>query len=218
MSDSDLSSSAIIILASSGKTAASFRSELCHARPPGSGPLAIVNVSRNPASSTSESTNIPIKAVSYDSLSSSSPASAIDFLTSLSLSGKLGRIVIFDFGAPGSILPALLSVLSKHPSLEKIKTTTIGVGTDHRPGATQQKAIEGKIQSNASGARDAAMERLGPEKYFRDMEEAWEKRGRKIELGVRIGKGLSGDEGWEGCWRRMCGGKMSGEEGWAFVV
>ena len=76
---------------------------------------------------------------------------------------------------------------------------------------------------NTSGVREAAIERVGEERYFKEKDEAWEKfvkdpDGADGVVKVILGKGMRGDDGIEGGWRKLCAGGAKGDEGLAFVL
>ncbi|KAL9597893.1 MAG: hypothetical protein Q9219_004846 [cf. Caloplaca sp. 3 TL-2023] len=212
--DGDLSSSIVVILAASSKTAMAFANELCDARIPNTGPLGILQVSTN-LQSPEPTSSIPIRTATYTSTLEAEPSATTAWLSSLNPS----RIVIVDFGGRDDAAGALNSLLNESESLRTVKTTIIGVGAVHRPGASAQWS-GGKVPSNASSAREAVIERVGADRYFEGLEEAFEEILRKGGLGleVELGRGMVGDEGVEGGWRRLCEGCVEGRKGLAYLL
>ncbi|KAI4264553.1 MAG: hypothetical protein L6R42_000356 [Xanthoria sp. 1 TBL-2021] len=216
--DGDLSSAIVVIVAAASKTATAFASEVLSKRAPGTGPLAILSVA----------SKIPDKEISQNYKSSSSPAlrnatyasmtaqPVLDWLSSFPTASKI-RIV--DFGGSDSAADTLASTIQGRPSLASKDVTIIGVGGVHKPNASAQWK-EGRVPSNASTARDAAVERVGADVYWRGLEEAFEEVMERGALGldVRVGTGMRGEEGVEGGWETLCEGKVSGRTGLAFWI
>ena len=138
----------------------------------------------------------------------------LEWLSSFSTASK--KITIVDFGGRDSAADKLAGVIHRHYALAEHEVQIIGVGGGLKPnGSTQWK--EGRVASNASTARDAAVERVGAEAYFGELEAAFEEMMGKGALGleVKVGKGM---EGVEGGWKMLCDGGVDGRTGLAFCV
>ena len=75
-------------------------------------------------------------------------------------------------------------------------------------------SLENRVQMNTSGIRDAAMKIKGAQIYFNELEEAWHDYTKSTivnDLRLELGKGVAGINGFEGGWRRLCKGDISGE-------
>lgn len=229
--DADLTSTTVVILAASSKTARAFLHELRNGRAPRTGPLGVMSVaSKIPAepvdgrgSSASTHPVVPTRQETYGSMLR---PPALKWLASTHSS----RILIFDFGARfDNAAEQLKQAIHNHnhpnsPIPENnVEITVVGIGAVHKSGQSTQWAGD-KIPSNASSTRDAAMERLGAEKYFEGLEEAFgkvldgeEEEGPPLGLRVEVGKGMLRREGVEGGWGRLCKGDV-GERGMVFLI
>ena len=234
--DGDLASAIVVIVAASSKTATSFASELRSSRAPGTGPLATMSVTSMiprdhhqdipyhntaaPAATEEESSSAAAAApfqnknVTYDTMIE--PAT-LEWLSSFSTASK--KITIVDFGGRDSAADKLAGVIHRHYALAEHEVQVIGVGGRLKPnGSTQWE--EGRVASNASTARDAAVERVGAEGYFGKLEAAFGEMMGSGALGleVKVGKGMEGKAGVEGAWRVLCEGGVDGRTGLAFWV
>jgi hypothetical protein len=75
-----------------------------------------------------------------------------------------------------------------------------------------------KVQYNTSGVQDVAMQLNGAEAYFNTVTQLWDQwvrdRHRSIpDMRVVWGKGISGTDGIEGGWKRLCQGQVDPQEG-----
>ena len=76
----------------------------------------------------------------------------------------------------------------------------------------------GKVQFNASDVQGVVMELRGAEAYFNTVSSLWDQwlsdRYRSIpDMRIVWGKGISGADGIEGGWERLCQGRVGAEEG-----
>ncbi|CAL8575784.1 hypothetical protein XPA_001688 [Xanthoria parietina] len=217
--DSDLSSAIVIIIAAASKTATAFASELSSKRAPDTGPLAIMRVASTmpdpaiPQNNQPRRSPVALRNATYGSMTT---RPALDWLSSFPTASD---VKIVDFGGRDAAAERLAGTMRGHPALAAKRVTIIGVGGVHGPDAPAQWK-EGRVASNASTARDAAVERVGANVYWRMLEEAFEEMMESGGLGleVRVGSGMRGEEGVEGGWEMLCEGTVGGRTGLAFWV
>ena len=212
--DADLSESAVVMLAASGKTALSFAQQLHDARGPGSGPLTVVGVTSKSATAFLQGTGYHAAVLSYDDLKQQ-PDKLLSTITSTTQPPK--RILLCDFGARGTVTEDVYRLLQQEsaPSASTAKVTTLGIGLEARvytgeelAGIGERAAKLGLIQMNTSGLRDRAMEISGEQAYFTDVSTRWrefKERGCVPGMKPKWGQGMVGDNGVEGFWTRLCG-------------
>jgi Protein of unknown function (DUF2855) len=80
-----------------------------------------------------------------------------------------------------------------------------------------------KIQYNASAVQTAAMEISGTDTYFHTLTSLWllwlENRHQFVpDLQILWGKGVSGADGIEGGWEKLCQGKVNPDEGLVYQL
>ena len=217
--DSDLSSAIVIIIAAASKTATAFASELCSQRAPGTGPLAIMRVASTMPDAAIPSNNQPRSPVALRNATYGSMTArpALDWLSSFPTASD---VKIMDFGGRDAAAERLAATMRGYPALAAKRVTIIGVGGVHGPDAPAAQWKEGRVASNASTARDAAVERVGASVYWRMLEEAFKEMMESGGLGleVRVGRGMRGEEGVEGGWEMLCEGTVGGRTGLAFWV
>lgn len=138
---------------------------------------------------------------------------------------KASTIVIVDFGARANILDQLVESIMDHPVLQSCTLPIIQVGsqqkvyTDEDVLATKEEMSRlGKVQYNTSGVQDTVMQLNGAEAYFDTISPLWDQwlrsRHRSIpDMRIVWGKGISGADGVEGGWQRLCQGLVGGGEG-----
>ncbi|KAI4201021.1 MAG: hypothetical protein LQ346_002263 [Caloplaca aetnensis] len=217
--DGDLASAIVVIVAASSKTATAFASELRFSRASGTGPLAILSVApkipdHHIPDAAAEESSAALRNVTYDTMTE--PAT-LDWLSSFSTAAS--KITIVDFGGRDSAADKLAGVIHEHPALAEHEVQVIGVGGGLKPnGSTQWKA--GRVASNASTARDAAVERVGAEDYFGELEVAFGEMMWRGALGleVQVGSGMEGKAGVEGGWMMLCDGGVDGRTGLVFWI
>ncbi|KAM3074778.1 hypothetical protein ACMFMG_008194 [Clarireedia jacksonii] len=85
--------------------------------------------------------------------------------------------------------------------------------------AGQEKLVKlGKIQFNSSAVRDAVITLSSPEAFAESVKPVWAKwvsESRKLipDMQIKMGKGITGSDGIEGGWERLCKGRVSPTEG-----
>lgn len=210
----DLSSTAIISLSASGKTALAFTDAVLNARKPGSGPLGFLAISSTPTLTlpTPNASPIKTKTLSYASALSPEPTS---FLTTLP--STLSKILVIDFGGRASSLPALLSHLRSHCPAIEIGVIGVGSSPDTEDALAALASVPERVQMNTSEVREVVVEGLGAEAYFGGMGEAWEgfcERGGCEGVEVSVGRGV--EELGRG-WGRLCEGEV-GSGGLVFAL
>lgn len=138
---------------------------------------------------------------------------------------KAFKIVIVDFGARDNILDQLVESMKNHPVLRSCTLAIIQVGsqqkiyTDEDVLATKEEMSRfGKVQYNTSGVQDTVMQLNGAATYFDTVTQLWDQwlrnRHRSIpDMRIVWGKGISGADGIEGGWQRLCQGLVDGGEG-----
>jgi hypothetical protein len=225
-SDGDLSSAVVINLAASTKTARVF-SYYVSRKPDGSAPLGLLqvtsSVSRIAEADKNLSTPVPSKAVSYADAGS---AETGDWLADR----KASKIVIIDFGARAGALENVLSLIKSRADLQSCKVVIIQVGNEQKVYSTEEllagrsaMAELGKIQYNTSGVQDTVLESVDPEAYFETKNKLWDQwlDTRHLSVpGMQIvfGSGVSGADGIEGGWERLCHGEVGSEEGLVYKM
>lgn len=213
--DADLSETAVVLLAASGKTALSFAQQLHDARNPGSGPLTVVAVTSQSATAFLQGTSYHAGVISYDDLKQE-PDKLLSAITSTATQPPK-RILLCDFGARGTVTEDVHHLLQQQNtslSTSPAKVTTLGIGLEARvyTGAElarigERAAKLGLVQLNTSGLRDRAMEVSGEEAYFTDMSTRWrefKERGCVPGMKPKWGQGMVGEDGVEGFWNRLC--------------
>ncbi|KAE8378557.1 hypothetical protein BDV26DRAFT_280962 [Aspergillus bertholletiae] len=227
--DADLSSAVVVNLAASTKTARSFTYNLL-CRPQGSGPLGILQITSSPeALERAAEQQIakhrlgagPVKALGYAEVDR-----AVPWLVSLAPS----KLVIVDCGARDNALMRLRELLQTHAILQNCKIVIIQVGSqqkvytaDEMHEAFASMKTLGKVQSNASGARDTAIELDGPEAFFGRMDQRWkqwldDRTATVPDMHLVWGAGVAGAEGMYGGWERLTKGEVRPEEALVYTV
>ncbi|CAI7665223.1 unnamed protein product [Penicillium viridicatum] len=221
LSDGVLSSAVVVNLAASTKTARVFSYYLSR-KPGSSAPLGLLQVtsavSRIQEADRNLSTSVPSKVVAYGDVDSKESA---EWLASC----RPEKIVIVDFGGRGNALKDTLSLIKNTPEVTTCKVVIVQVGSEQKVYSTEEiiagrAAIAelGKVQYNTSGVQDTILETVGPEAYFATRDAQWEKwldERHLSEPGMKIvfGSGVSGTDGVEGGWERLCHGQVGAEEG-----
>lgn len=219
------STTTIISLSASGKTARTFNDAVLNARQ--TPPQAFVAMTENPATLTlpiSPGSKIEAKVMSH--ATALDGLSLPDFPTSLSSNGTrrpCEKIIVVDFGARDNSLPPLLSLL--HSSLPpSVVLTVIGVGAEPTPASScdlgkvmaGMAAVPERVQMNTSVVREQAIAAIGAEAYFDGVERGWEGfvgRGGCEGVEVEFGKGGRGGRGfvrggWGEGWRLFSEGAL----------
>ncbi|KAJ5971383.1 uncharacterized protein N7479_001301 [Penicillium vulpinum] len=226
LSDGDLSSAVVINLAASTNTARVFSYYLSR-KPDSSAPLGLLQVtsavSRIEEADRNLPTSVPSKVVAYEDIGSEESAEWL-------ASRKASKIVIVDFGGRENSLTDTLSLIKNHAELQSSKVVIVSVGKEQKVysvedliagGAENEKL--GKVQYNTSGVQDTILESVGPEAYFATKAVQWEKWLDDRHLSVPgkqivFGHGVSGADGIEGGWDRLCQGQVRAEEGLVYKM
>ena len=217
--DADLSSAIAISLSASGKTARGFTDGLINNRSTNTGPLGLFAITSITRKDFIPKPSFSTKSVTYASVTDSD---TLDWIAQLNPK----KIVVADFGGRGDSLPKLLEALHDRFS-GKVDVVVIGVGGNpqlHTPAelgrwAQRNAGLANRVQMNASGIRDALMKQDGAEKYFEDLNKAWDQfiKGESAkDLKLEIGTGVKGDDGLEGGWTRLCNGNIPGNGALAY--
>ncbi|SPO05444.1 uncharacterized protein DNG_08131 [Cephalotrichum gorgonifer] len=204
--DADLSSAVVINASASSKTGRSFSWALARDRDAAAGgPLALLQLTSAPQVLPRFSDcAFPIKSGRYGD------PGAMEWVAGF----KPARVVIVDFGAADPVIESLASDAGKIAA----SVTVIAVGHEAKVYSDEEIQAHavlhktlGKVQLNASGLRDRAMETLGPEKFFRSLDEDWVRCYEEEGLGrleLRELSGVEGDQGVKGAWDDLCSGNV----------
>ncbi|KFY46199.1 hypothetical protein V494_00551 [Pseudogymnoascus sp. VKM F-4513 (FW-928)] len=217
--DADLSSATVVSLSASGKTARSFAYHLSN-RPASAGPLGLLQVTSSPLPISEAAEKLqppyPTRTIAYSEIKGSS-----EWIASL----KASKIVIVDFGARSNTLNQLVESIKNHPELESSTLVIMQVGSQQKVvrdedvlASREEMSRLGKVQYNTSGVKDTVMQLNGAGAYFDTFNPLWDQWLRNQQRSIpdmRIvwGKGISGADGLEGGWQRLCQGLVDGEEG-----
>lgn len=226
LSDGELSSAVVVNLAASTKTARVFSYYLSR-KPDSSAPLGLLQVtstvSRIEEADRNLPTSVPSKVVRYRDINSKESAEWL-------ASRKASKIVIVDFGGRANALNDTLSLIKSHAELQSCKVVIVQVGNEQKVYSMEEMiagraamAELGKVQYNTSGVQDMILETIGPEAYFAARGAQWEKwldERHLSEPGKQIvfGSGVSGADGIEGGWDRLCHGQVGAEEGLVYKM
>ncbi|CAI7590887.1 unnamed protein product [Penicillium glandicola] len=226
LSDGELSSAVVVNLAASTKTARVFSYYLSR-KPDSSAPLGLLQVtsavSRIAEGGRNLGASVPTKVVGYEGIASKESA---EWLASC----KASKIVIVDFGGRANALEDTLSLIKNHTELQSCKVVIVQVGNEQKVYSTEEMlagaaamAELGKVQYNTSGVQDTILESVGPETYFATRGAQWEKWLDERHLSVPgmqilLGRGVSGPDGVEGGWDRLCHGQVGAEEGLVYKM
>ncbi|KAL0487493.1 rplI [Acrasis kona] len=199
--DADLTSSVVVSLSASSKTARSFAWQLKRNRNlDANGPLGLLQVSSNPEKSSDDHpTNLHSEFVSYKDITSEE---TIKWITKF----QPKRVVIFDFGSPPSVVDDLKRSLKSWSS--DLNVLVVGV------------ASQGDVQFNTSGVRDKVIERQGAA-HFKSVHESLKRclneKGMG-ELELVWGQGVQGANGIEGSWDMLCNGRLDAKKAYVFKL
>lgn len=229
----DLTTTAVISLSASGKTARAFNDALLNTRAASTGPQAFIAITTDPSTfslpnpeepKSNNTTTIKTRTFSYEiALSPSLPS----FISSLS--PPPSKILIADFGARANSLHPLLSTLRAHlPSSTSI--AIVGIGAEPTPVSPNTSlsdllaglaALPERVQMNTSEVREAVIGSIGAEAYFGGVDEGWKgfcERGGRGRVRVEVGRGVGGAGGLEEGWGRLCAGEADGVGGLAYLL
>ncbi|KPI37861.1 uncharacterized protein AB675_3041 [Cyphellophora attinorum] len=219
--DADLTQAVVITLGSRSKTCRSFVHQLATSRAPGTGPIALVEVS-----STREPT-VPIskwsfqhRVVTYEDASTK---------TSLQEIAELGakKVVILDFAGRGTALEHIHGFFQKlNPA---VQVTLIGIGSGHgkvfsKDDLQARMERSSKLESlpmNATDIIDAVIDKIGEEKTYELIHREWHRVTAEQQksndgaantfLGMDLDvRGGVREEGLEKVWSQLCEGQATG--------
>ncbi|KAL2855240.1 hypothetical protein BJX68DRAFT_274188 [Aspergillus pseudodeflectus] len=218
--DADISKTVVISLAASSKTGRSAAHNFA-CRPAGSGPLGLLQVTSSPEAIGSAAEALKpqfaTRAVGYTQLSQPDVG---QWIASLSPS----KIVIVDFGSRDGGFDAVHSLIRSHDALAKTDLVILAVGFQQKvytladvAAAQAAAGAHGIIQLNTSPILSAALEVQGARKVYEGLEERWEHwlANREVaapDLRLVWGEGITGEQGIEGGWDRLCQGGVRPEE------
>ena len=236
--DADLSSAAVVTLASSTKTARGFVSAL-QKRPKNAGPLGLLQVTSSVKSilegSKAAESPFPSKAVEYSQIDSQE---VVEWLKSFNAS----KIVIFNFGAGSEALERIQAVAKNDPALQSVKVVVILIGSEqkvsHHPAGTQfsmstqltifqflspeeakvaREALAGSsnILYNTSGIEDSLIQSIGLGPFFEKSNSLTKQMlDNRHNLPGKLvwGRGVSGATGIEGAWERLSQAQVDADE------
>jgi len=225
--DADLKKTLVICLGAGTKTCRSFVHQLTTKRAPGSGPVAVLEVSSAPPELSpfaSSQSKVPVRAITYADLQSGTTS---DWL----FAKPIDRFVIVDFAGRAGVCEPLANKLRANTG--GIKVEVLIVGGESKV-YTPEELVErqaviarlGAVQYNASGIREEAQATIGEARFFEEQDAAFDDlleeqlaNGGDMVLGVKLSvhKGLRGTDGIEGTWDRLCNGKVKGDEGLSFL-
>ncbi|KAK3058288.1 hypothetical protein LTR09_001366 [Extremus antarcticus] len=219
--DADLTSAVVISLSASGKTPRAFTEALVH-RGPSEGPLGFLAITSTVKSSLCPKAAFPTKIVEYANMADNETMEWIQ-------AQRPKKIVIADFGGRGDSLFRLHEALVQHLSGIEIMVMGVGGNPDMRTaddlGQWAQRNNGSKsfdrIQMNTTEVRDVMMERDGAGKYFEGLDAAWDRYRQSSvvsDMKLQLGKGIDGDEGFEGGWTRICDGWLPSDVAQAYTV
>ncbi|KEF52435.1 uncharacterized protein A1O9_11676 [Exophiala aquamarina CBS 119918] len=226
--DADLKRTLVICLGAGTKTCRSFVHQLTTKRAPGSGPVAVLEVSSAAPELSpfaSFQSEVQIKSIKYADLHSGTSS---DWLFAQSID----RFVIVDFAGRAGVCEPLSNQLRANKAGIKVEVLIVGGESKvYTPEdlAERQAIITrlGAVRCNASAIREDAQAAIGEARFFSDQDAAFDEllqeqlaNGSDAVLGVKLGihKGLRGAEGIEGGWDRVCTGNLKGDEGLAFLL
>ncbi|KAJ5817246.1 hypothetical protein N7447_009479 [Penicillium robsamsonii] len=224
-SDGDLSSAIVVNLAASTNTARVFSYYLSR-KPDGSAPLGLFQVTSGVSRVAEASRNlasVPSKAVGYGDIGSEENAEWL-------ASRKAEKIVIVDFGGRPNALEDTLSLIKNHAELQSCKVVIVQVGNEQKVYSMEEMiagreatAKLGKVQYNTSGVQDTILDSVDLEAYFTTRNARWERWLDERHLSVPgkqivFGRGVSGADGVEGGWDRLCHGQVGPDEGLVYKI
>ncbi|KAK6368241.1 hypothetical protein LTS17_009982 [Exophiala oligosperma] len=234
--DADLSSAVVICMGAGSKTSRGFVHQLATNRAPGSGPLAVVEVSSSTPLSTLSSKISPPFAHRETTYADLDTPSVQKFIFDDDNPNVKRIVVMIMAGRQEVVEPFVLGLRNNHATHRRqITVTAINVGAEARVLSPQEIAERGAVSRrinalfcNTSPIRDEAMKILGP-KTLVDQQDAELNRviseetksredGKVFGVSLKVYKGLRGEQGAEGAWERLVRGKVLGDEGLAFLL
>ena len=222
MADADLRKAVVVDLAASGRTALGWGSLVAGSRGVGEGPLGVLSVTGR-AEGLCEwraREGVRCKTVGYEGMVGEGTMGWIE---------EMGpeRVVVVDFGGRDNAVEKVVEAV--HGRMPGVEIMAFGVGFQgpfwDSDGKKARAAGDGKlkvVKFSTSGVRDAAMEKLGEKEYFDQLLKAWGEWVEEASVLERMrltwGEGMTGEEGIEGAWKRICERKLAPEEGLVFKL
>ncbi|BCS18072.1 DUF2855 family protein [Aspergillus puulaauensis] len=223
--DADISAAVVISLSASSKTARSFAYHMFRRSSAEERPLGFLQVSQTPelleAVPEKLVTDVPAKAVKYEQV-----GEAMEWIGGL----KPARIVLVDFGARAGTLVRFVDAIEGHSNFGGAKTTIVNVGSEQKVYSTDDikenrasMQTMGKIQFNTSAVRDTAIRQTSADDYYAHVQPVWDDWLRVShdimpDIRVTLGWGVSGEEGIERGWSRLCQGSVDTQEGLVYTM
>ncbi|KAK3640689.1 hypothetical protein LTR56_011781 [Elasticomyces elasticus] len=206
----DLASAVVIVHGGGGRTAQAFLDGLINNRDKGSGPLALLVITGSPSATAIKAAEFPARAINYAAISEKSTMAWV-------LEQQPKKVVIVDLGGRGKSSADLGEAIKTHTA--GIEALTIGVGGEPKAEAFdvtmlaqyRQGGLPNRVQMNTGPIRDALIETMGAEAYFKIVSKAWEafvERGNMDDLDIIWGRRVDGPDGVEGGWNTVCKGEM----------
>ncbi|KAL4937788.1 hypothetical protein BDV06DRAFT_226620 [Aspergillus oleicola] len=216
--DADLRKAVFVSLSASGKTARSFAFNLFQ-RPAGVGPVGFLQVTSQPAvldeAATTLKPNFPVWNVEYTGLET-----GVDWIEAL----KPERVVIADFGARDGALGKFLDLLEGSEELKDVSRLILAVGYEQKVytlpdlQASQASMLTLKKQQfNTSPILEVAIQQKGLEAYHEEVRERFNlwlenRESAAPDLKLVWGSGVTGEDGIEGGWEKLCKSEVQPEE------
>ncbi|KAK2743658.1 hypothetical protein FQN57_004767 [Myotisia sp. PD_48] len=224
LADADLSSAVMIGFSASGKTARSFAYNLSK-RPPPAGPLGLLQVTSSPKSIAEVEKHLnpayATKVISYTDVFES-----LDWIESL----KPSKIILLDFGSRENTTKKFYDVINAHPRFSSIKVIVIKIGSEQKAALVENLTDEtflamasNTVMFNTSAVQELAKETQGAQSYYDQLEAAWNEyladRAMILpDIEIIWGEGVSGQNGIEAGWKRLCQGQVATHEDSTFII
>jgi hypothetical protein len=219
--DGDISKALVVCLGAGGKTSRSFVHQLATNRSPGSGPVGVLEISSKTDSLLSgRKLSFQHRVLTYED---ASHQRSVYWVKSLGVE----RMVIVEMGGRNNILEKFTKMVKDE--LPNVKVDVIFVGGEMKipTGEEIQQQLglfsgqAGVTPMNTSGLRSAAMEILGEDKYFEQVEGEWQKvvkdeletnpKSQVLNVKLKVGHGIKGEDGLEDTWTAICESRYGGE-------
>lgn len=207
--DANIDDAVVICLAGSGKTGLTFAQQLRAARPKSRQPRKVISLGSEGSAAFTETTGYYDDVLLYDDKTPETlKRIGIDQHT---------KVMLVDFGGRGNACSEWYEALE--PAAKSV--VMLGVGSTPTPGAVSDQAkmaAQGRVQANASGLRQFAIDTLGPDGYLESLKSAWR---QLLKEGALPGVKLVFEDGMEAfsaAWDKLCAGEVSADKGLVFTV
>lgn len=244
--DADISAAVMISLSASSKTARSFAYHVFRRNTAEEGPVGFLQVSQTPELLESVAgklgAKISTKAVRYDQVGES-----VEWIVGLrperivlvdfgARGGTLPHLVesIMGHSALKEVKTTIIQVGSEQKVSNRKINSPLNTITKKLPHEQVYSADDikenresmqkiGKIQFNTSAVRDSAVEKTSAQDYYSHVQPVWENWMRVSheitpDIQVTVGRGVSGDEGIDKGWSRLCQGSVDTQEGLVYTM